>query len=81
MSQMPVKWVTKETRFYPAVVDRANHIPVIPLSALREVVEALEDMISLAGGLNDDDAWFGERRDANARIQKAQRLLASLGEK
>jgi len=45
---------------------------------LSKVKEGLKDMIFLSAGLNEDDSWFGERRDANERIKKAETLLTEL---
>ncbi len=47
-------------------------------SRLSTVKEGLADMIALASGLNEDDPWFGERRDADIRIEKANAILKEL---
>ena len=84
---MQVKWCwdyeVRDLGCYPTRPPYAGHaepVHIIPLAALTEVVDTLEDMISLAGGLNDDDAWFGERRDAEKRIAVAESVLAKLKE-
>ena len=42
---------------------------------MEELRKALQDMICLAGSLNEDDPWFGERRNAEERIKKAKTIL------
>lgn len=81
MSQVPVKWVTQNslmdpdaTKNFMAWKDRpAHYIPVVELSALREVVE----------GLKYIEAVLCERKlcghfTAEEIRQETQRLLASL---
>lgn len=84
MSQVPVKWVSKTTRFYPAVVDQDNYIPVVPLAALREVVEGLPDKFrQYEHTLLEAHAGMTEEQLCGAAIALhwvKKRLLASLGE-
>lgn len=73
MSQMPVKWTAES--FLKEQRTTLHRIPVVPLSALREVVE----------GLKYIEAVLCERKlcghfTAEEIRQEAQRLLASLGE-
>ena len=47
---------------------------------LAAVVDALNDMVDLASGLNEDDFWYGERRNATERLEKAVMALANVRE-
>jgi hypothetical protein len=59
------------------IVELERHVSESQLrTQLAAVVEALSDMIDLADGLNEDDEWYGERRDALARIQRAREARA-----
>lgn len=95
MSQLPVKWATRNnlhSERNPGL--EPYEIPVVPLSALREVNDFLQEIVESAvvctdykngdyrcihcGKTNEPSGEFTHLNDCE--IHTAQRLLASLGE-
>lgn len=82
MSQVPVKWVPKGMVFEQCPdANPVDMLPVVPLSALREVVEEANELIRLLGIAYP---WVGSgsgcRLQLGDSIKKTKHLLASLGE-
>lgn len=97
MSQVPVKWVDEDDFLTPEQVREIERqwdslvgtysckfIPVVPLSALREVVEGLK-LLSMQDPQRSHPLWSEwvngpDYRSKSFKMWLAQRLLASLGE-
>lgn len=75
MSQVPVKWVPKGMVFEQCPdANPVDMLPVVPLSALREVVEGLKNIVSLS-----KEPLLPMAESCALMRDEAQRLLASLG--
>lgn len=83
MSQVPVKWAIDGYLMDTPPGPGSKATPVVPLSALREVVEGLKVIGKETYCDGPGCGWCesGNRHPFTENAKAAQRLLASLGEK